>query len=78
MNVGNTYDSAWKMVDSYQVATPCLLGADALYHTYPRMADAFSPYPVHVVIDRAGIVRYLANQYDAEALRTAITAALAE
>ena len=78
MNVGNTYDTAWAMIDSYQVSTPCLLGTDELYATYPRMEDAFSPYPVHVVIDREGVVRYLANQYDAEALRAAITAALAE
>ncbi|MFT5683197.1 MAG: hypothetical protein ACI8RZ_004126 [Myxococcota bacterium] len=76
MNVGNDPDTAFDMLDSFAATAPCLLETDDIYATYPRSSEAFAPFPVHVVIDRSGVVVYLANQYDAEALKSAITEAL--
>lgn len=76
MNVGNDPDTAYDMLGSFSSTAPCLLEADSIYETYPRTSEAFAPFPVHVVIDRSGVVVYLANQYDADALKAAITAAL--
>jgi len=56
------------------VELPALLDTGgALYRSYPRAeAQGFAPYPVHVVIGPDGVIRYLAFQYDAVALRAAI------
>ena len=41
-------------------------------------AEAYAPFPVHVIIDQQGIIRYLAYQYDADAIRRTIDGLLAE
>lgn len=35
-----------------------------------------SPFPVDLVIDREGVIRYLRHEYDPDALREAVLAAL--
>ena len=77
MNVGNDQQTAFEMVETFQVTAPCLLNTDDIYSTYPTTSESYAPYPVHVVLDRTGTVVYFANQYDAEALRAAIESALA-
>ena len=60
---------------------PCLVDEEqAVYDTYSRdeATGYWAPFPVQVVIDRAGIVRYLSFEYHADALTAAIAAALEE
>lgn len=59
---------------------PCLLDSDGRYYaSYPiELEDDYAPYPVDVVIDREGVIRYVTNTYDAEALKEIIRQALDE
>jgi len=56
------------------VGLPALFDTGGLlYRSYPRAeAEGFGPFPVHVVIDQGGVIRYLSFQYDAVALRALI------
>ncbi len=51
-----------------------------LYYSYSMGELGFNsaPYPLQVVIDRDGLISYLALEYDVDAVRAAIEAALAE
>jgi len=40
--------------------------------------QSYAPFPIQVILDRDGVIRYLAYQYDAQAVRDTITALLAE
>ena len=62
---------------SAEVRLTTLLDGEEVYRSYPRGADAYAPFPLQLVIDPDGVVRYLAYQYDAEAVRAAIDEALA-
>ncbi len=78
VNVENSFEEAYAFLDTTATTLPCLLDSDgALYDAYP-MDEGYAPFPLHVVIDREGEIVYLARQYDAEATRAAIEAALAE
>jgi peroxiredoxin len=57
------------------VTLPCLLDEEGLYGGYPR-PGAYGPYPLHVLIDADGVIRYLSSQYDPQAAHEAISAAL--
>lgn len=78
VNVGESAEEAYDFLAETETSLPCLLDSDqSLYHSYPEGGN-FAPFPLHVVIGRDGTVRYLARQYDADAARAAIEAALAE
>lgn len=78
VNVGDDYDSAYTFIGEAGTTLPVLLDTDqAVYSSYERdPEEAYAPFPVQVVIDRDGVITYLAFQYDAEAVRAAIEAAL--
>lgn len=78
VNAGESAEEAYSFLAESRVGLPCLLdSAQSLYHSYPEGGN-FAPFPLHVIIGRDGRIRYLARQYDAEAARAAIEAALAE
>jgi hypothetical protein len=49
--------------------------------TYPSFAENFrgaNPFPVDIIVDRDGIIRYVAREYDPVAMTQVIEALLAE
>lgn len=73
-------EQASKWVNQAGITDPVVLDSEKdvydLYFRYP--GETYAPYPVHVVIGKDGVVRYLAFQYDAQSLTAVIEAALAE
>ncbi len=77
VNSGETFDDAWDYLAGYQVGTTCLLDPDqSMYSSYTGVEAPYAPFPQQVVIDRDGVITYLSTQYDADAVRAAIDAAL--
>ncbi len=78
MNTNNSFEIAYDFIEESSVTLPCLLDEDgSIYNSYP-LIESYGPFPVHVVIGRDGVITYLSRQYDAEAVRAAITDALAQ
>jgi len=78
VNPGEPAEVAMEFALEADTPLPVLLDEDmSLYDSYPQ-ERATPPFPVHVVIDREGVVRYLGRSYDAAALREALQAAIAE
>ena len=81
MDAGESWESAWSFIDEQGVTLPVLLDTDrALYSSYSRTEakSGSAPYPLHVIIDRNGIVRYLSYRYDAAEVVSQIRTLLAE
>lgn len=77
INSGDSFDTAWTFMEGAALETPCLLDTAAnMANGYGFPDEAYAPFPRHVVVDRDGVIRYLASQYDANALLAAIDAAL--
>jgi len=43
-----------------------------MYHSYGGLEESYAPFPVHVVIDQTGVIRYLSGQNDTDAVRSTI------
>lgn len=81
MNAGDSFEVAWEFADENAVGLPILLDTDeTAYRSYTRTehTDDFAPFPVQVVIDREGVVRYLSFQHDPDAVIATIDALIAE
>jgi hypothetical protein len=77
INSGDSYDTAWTFIDGAGIEAPCLLDSAAtMINGYGFPDDAYAPFPRHVVVNREGVITYLATQYDANALLAAIDDAL--
>ncbi len=59
------------------VTFPLLLGDDT-YDDYANPDGSISPYPVDVVLDRTGVIRYLRHEFDGAAMDAVIRQILAE
>lgn len=59
-------------------ATFPLLLNDVSYNRYGRSDGTISPYPLDVIVDREGIVRYLRHEFDGEAMEATLQRLLAE
>jgi len=49
--------------------------------TYGSFAESFrgsNPFPIDIIVDRRGIVRYIAREYDPDAMQSVIDTLLAE
>jgi len=57
--------------DQTNVTFPLLLG-DSTVGAYANPDGAISPYPVDVIIDKQGTIRYLRHEFDAQAMRAMI------
>ncbi len=55
-----------------------LLVDDMTFNTYANPDGSISPYPLDVVVDRFGTIRYLRHQFDADAMVATIEQLLAE
>ena len=78
VNVGETAESAYDFIGEGGVTAPCLLDTEAeFYQSYYRPPSS-GPYPLDVVVDREGVISHISGNYDADAMRNAIEAALAK
>jgi len=78
-NAEDSQDSAYNFLSQYELEAPCLLDSDKeLYSAYHRSSDVFAPFPLHVVIDRNSIIRYLGFQNDSSSVLAKINELLAE
>ncbi len=59
------------------VTFPLLLG-DSTYSGYAQVDGAISPYPLDVIVDKQGIVRYIRHEFDGAAMEATIAQLLAE
>jgi peroxiredoxin len=48
------------------------------YEMFGNAFDGTNPYPVDVIVDKQGIIRYVAREYDPAAMQVVIEALLAE
>jgi len=81
VNVADTYSSAYKFVGEAQTTLPVLLDREeSLYGGYAlyEAGEGYGPFPLQVIIDGDGVIRYLNRQYDAGLARAQIEALLAE
>ena len=81
VDAGDSFDDAFEFVGETSTSLPVLLDSDeTIYKSYKREegGESYAPFPLQVIIDRDGTIVYLSNQYDAEAVRAAIDALLAE
>ena len=77
MSVQESADRAAEFLEGANVTQPCLLdSAGTRYHSY-AIAAGDAPYPLEVLIDRAGVISYISREYDGPALSDAVRAALA-
>ncbi len=60
-----TFPIGWSLEDSYT-----LFRIDG--------GDAISPYPLEVVVDRQGIIRYVSREFDLAALESIVEEVVAE
>lgn len=74
VNPEDSLDEAYGFVGDVGVELPVLLDVGGVnYRGYPPDAgEAFGPFPVQVVIDQRGVIRYLAFQNDPTALRAVV------
>lgn len=63
--------------DQTGVTFPLLRG-DTTYNMYGRSDGSISPYPVDVIVDRDGVVRYLRHEFDGQAMGAALEQLLAQ
>ena len=79
VNTEDPFERAHDFMAASEVELTTLLDGQDTYFSYPRsFQPSYAPYPLQVVIDPDGVIRYLSYQYDAEAVRAAIDAALAD
>jgi hypothetical protein len=78
VNPMDSYDVAYEFLGHVEVSLPTVLGGEDIYSSYPRKSGSFAPFPLQVVIDGDGIIRYVAYQYDAAAVRAVIDQILSE
>lgn len=80
VNPEDGLDRTYEFLDGADVELPSLIDTGGeIYRRYPRgEATSYAPFPVHVIIDQEGVIRYLSYQYDADALRRTIDELLAE
>jgi hypothetical protein len=63
--------------DQTGVTFPLLLG-DSTYGSYAQPDGSISPYPLDVVVDKNGIIRYVGHHFDGAAIESTIQKLLAE
>ena len=77
-NAGDDAETIQTFLQDAHTSIPSLMDlSKSTYQSYPQ-AETFAPFPLQVVIDQEGVIRYLAFQYEAEAVRHAIDALLIE
>lgn len=60
------------------VTFPVGVEVTSTYEMFTENHDGANPYPVDVIVDRSGIIRYVAREYDPAAMRAVVEELLAE
>ncbi len=82
VNAGDSYEDAFEFVGEAGVTLPTLLDSEkSLYDQYNRndaVGSGYGPFPLQILMDRDGVIRHMAVQYDAADMRSRIDELLAE
>ena len=80
LNPHDSLDEAYVFVGDPGVRLPVLFdtGGDLYRSYFYDGIEPWAPFPIHVVIDREGVIRYLAFQNDPPAMRAVIDGLLGE
>lgn len=78
INAGQSQAEVQDFVLQAGADMPVLLDERQEVYDQFEQDEAFAPFPLHVVVGRDGVIRYIARQVDHGALTEAIEAALAE
>lgn len=73
---GDTEEILRAFAEQTGVTFPLLLDPDRAAVQGYDFGPSISPYPLDVIVDRDGVVRYLGHEYDAAALRAAVESVL--
>lgn len=63
--------------DQTNVTFPLLL-SDQTYSQYANVDGSISPYPLDVIIDKSGTIRYVRHKFDPQAMQALIEQLLLE
>ena len=76
VNTGDEENLARQTAREFGFQSPVLLDEDeGIYGQYSRdQQSSFAPFPVHVLVDTHGDVRYLSRHSDLTALKAAVDA----
>jgi len=74
---GESFATVSAFRDQTNVTFPLLL-RQTVSGQYADPDGSISPYPIDVIIDREGTIRYLRHEFDAAAMRSTIEQLLAE
>jgi len=80
VGVSETQSSAFDFMDAFAIERRCIVDNDRLlYDSYePEGDDNGLVVPLHVVVDRDGVVRHYSKESDFLAIQDAIEGALVE
>jgi len=77
IDVGDAFDDVYALAERVGLHWPILLDERGLSPSrYTELSDTVPQYPLNVVVDREGVIRYLSTQDDPAGFSAAITAAL--
>jgi len=74
---GETTETVRAFIEQTGVTFPIVRG-DTTYSEYANPDGAISPYPLDVIIDREGTIRYLRHEFDGDAMVAQVEQLLAE
>lgn len=73
VNPQDSYETAYEWLGDNGVRLLNLLDpGGSIYRSYGGIPDAYAPFPLQVVVDQEGVIRYLSGQNDTAAVRAAI------
>ena len=80
LNTEDRFETVHEFAQSNGLTTPVLYDARQPYNRYyanGEGGDTWAPYPLQVVVDREGVIRYISHQYDALAVQQTVDAIVA-
>ena len=78
VNYGDREEVAYRFVEEARTSLPVLLDESGEHYRAVPRGPGFAPFPVHVLLDKRGVIRGVYGQYDAPALEPIIEALIAE
>ncbi len=81
LNTDDEYATVLDFATTGGIDIPMLYDARQPYDRYyanNEGGDAWAPYPLQVIVDPSGVIRYIAHQYDALAVQQTLDTILAE
>ena len=81
MNTEDDYSTVLDFAENTEIQLPMLYDTRRSYDRYyanNEGGEVWAPYPLQVIVDRNGVIRYIAHQYDALAVQQTLDEILAE